>query len=359
MIIDKERFLGVLRKPARLTEFELRDWDAFLPMANQVEILPYLIARLDAAGLADSLPQRIAFHLDSARLRSRQQQRVAHWEVAQLDTLLVNTGVPIVLLKGAAYLFSTPEIAMGRMYSDIDVMVPKASIQEVERILKRNGWEQPEELADQEQYFKRWMHELLPLIHKRRGTKVDLHHNILPSVDALQFDPKTLFEHARPIDEGSRIHTLAPVDMVLHNIVHIFRNGDYQRALRDLVDLDRLIEKFSREEGNFFEKFMSRTEELNLLTPCYLGFRYAEKYLKTPIPAENVARVRKGRPVWPPVWLIDRLFEFASLPTGLTRREKVRRISLRVLQRYPLNLLRETVLPKLERKGIVLMHPRY
>ena len=359
MTIDKECFLQVLREPTRLAEFDLRHWDAFLPMANQIEMLPHMVARLDAAGLSDSLPSRIGLHLESARLRSRQLRRVVYWEVGQLDSLLANTGIPIVLLKGAAYLLSALDISIGRVYSDIDVMVPKASIEEVAGILKRHGWEQPEELTHQEKYFQRWMHELLPLIHKRRGTKLDVHHNILPSIDSLQFDAKTLFENARPIKEGSRIHTLAPADMVLHNIIHIFRNGDYHRALRDLVDLDQLLEEFSRQDQNFFDTFMSRADELNLLTPCNLAFRYVSKYLDTRIPAETIARVEKGKPVWPPVWAIDRLFEFASLPTPLIKRENARRFSLWSLQHYPLNLLRKTILPKLERKGVVLMDPKH
>ena len=48
--LDRDRFLGILRDPARLLDFDLRSWDEFLPMANQLEILPHLVARLDSAG---------------------------------------------------------------------------------------------------------------------------------------------------------------------------------------------------------------------------------------------------------------------------------------------------------------------
>ncbi len=359
MIIDKQRFLDALRDPTVVVEFDLCHWDAFLPMVNQIDMLPQLVARLDAAGRSDSLPKRLAIHLEAARIRSRKQRRVVYWEVEQLESALASIDIPIVLLKGAAYLFRALDISHGRVYSDIDIMVPKASITEVARTLQQHGWKQPEELADDEQYFQRWMHELLPLIHERRGTKIDVHHNILPPIDRLQFDAKTLFANAQPVSEGSRIHTLAPVDMVLHNIVHLFRNGHYQRALRDLVDLDTLAKEFSQQDDDFFNQLLARAKQLNLLTPCHWAFRYAHKYFNTPIPPAVVTQSGEGNPIWPPDWLMDRLFEFASFPVQITRKEHARRYALWLLERYPLNLLRKSILPKLERKGIFVIDPKY
>ena len=69
--IDREGLLQLLRNPTTLAGFNLRQWDALLPIANQLGILPYLVARLDAAGVSDSLPEGIGIHLESARLRSR------------------------------------------------------------------------------------------------------------------------------------------------------------------------------------------------------------------------------------------------------------------------------------------------
>lgn len=357
--MDREVFLQVLRDPTRLVEFDLHRWDAFLPMADQIAMLPRLVEVLDAAGLSSSVPKRLEGHFESARIRSRRQRRVVYWEVEQLDTFLAELEIPIILLKGAAYLLRGLDTSLGRMYSDIDILVPKASIQDVARILKSHGWEQPEELSGQEEYFRRWMHEILPLMHTRRGTKIDVHHNILPRTDALQFDPRMLLENAEPIRDGSRICALAPVDMVLHNIVHLFRNGHYHRAFRDLLDLDTLLEELSQEDGEFFDKLICRAEELNLLTPCYLAFRYARKHLDTQIPPDIAARSEKGKPKWPPVWVLDQLFRYASFPSQLTGNENARRWSLWLLERYPLSLLRKSVLPKLERKGIVTIDAKH
>ena len=111
-------------------------------------------------------------------------------------------------------------------------------------------------------------------------------------------------------------------------------------------------------DHDFFDVFVLRAKELSLETPCYLAFRYARKYLNTPVPARATTWAEAGEPILPPVWLIDRLFEYASFPSQLTRGGNARRLSLWFLERYPLNLLRKSVLPKLERRGIFLIHPK-
>ena len=42
------------------------------------------------------------------------------------------------------------------------------------------GWEWVKEDAYDDQYYRRWMHELPPLIHRERDRMIDVHHAILP-----------------------------------------------------------------------------------------------------------------------------------------------------------------------------------
>lgn len=358
MNVTKETFVHALCDPSRLADMELCQWDAFLPMAHQLGMVPRLVAQLDALGLSDDMPTRVKLHLESALLVSRRHEQLVRWEVAQINPLLSKLGVPIVLLKGTAYLFSGVSISHGRVYSDVDILVPRDALGEVERILLAKGWEQPEEMADQAQYYQRWMHELLPLVHTERRTKLDVHHNILPAIDPLQFDPKILLADARPLDGSGVLHVLSPTDMALHNVVHLFRNGDYRRAFRNLLDLDQMLVEFARTEANFFDRLLSRAKQLRLLTPCFLAARYASRYLETAFPSEFREGVEPGRPRWPPLWLLDRLFELASFPTDLVGNPAVRRYSLWLLERYPLNLVRKSILPKLERWGLPSAAPR-
>ncbi len=63
---------------------------------------------------------------------------------------------------------------------------------------------------------------------------------------------------------GSRFKVLAPVDMVLHAIVHLFYGGEMDDALRELVDIDDLLRHFAATEPGFWEQFWPRVEALDL-----------------------------------------------------------------------------------------------
>src|SRR3546814_20834261 len=70
--------------------------------------------------------------------------------------------------------------ARGRLFSDIDFMVPRARIEEVEHRLLDAGWE-PAAAAEYDQlYYRRWNHPIPPLTNLRRHTRLALHHTPVP-----------------------------------------------------------------------------------------------------------------------------------------------------------------------------------
>src|SRR4029077_14434016 len=124
------------------------------------------------------------------------------------------------LLKGAAYLMGNLPPARGRTFSDIDILVPKSSLLEVERALRAHGWASDKIDHYDDRYYRRWMHQLPPLTHVERGTTVDVHHTIVPMSARVPVDATTLLNEALvlPVDVGLAV--LKPVDMVLHSAVH-------------------------------------------------------------------------------------------------------------------------------------------
>jgi len=59
------------------------------------------------------------------------------------------------------------------------------------------------------------------LKHVERGVEIDLHHNILMRTSRLRPDSRLLLAQARRITD-SRFSVLAPIDMTLHAITHLF-----------------------------------------------------------------------------------------------------------------------------------------
>ena len=165
---------------------------------------------------------------------------LVRWELNRIERALKHLQIPILLLKGAAYVAAGLPAARGRLVSDIDIMVPRQALDGAEAALQAAGW-RPIKLDPYDQrYYRTWMHELPPLVHSERGTVVDLHHTILPPTSRLKPDPAKLWSAAQPLGTGP-LHVLAPPDMVLHSAAHLFHDGDLRFSLRDLVDIADLL----------------------------------------------------------------------------------------------------------------------
>jgi len=61
--------------------------------------------------------------------------------------------------------------------------------------------------------------------------------------------------------------------------------GEFDRGLRELVDLDRLIRELAS-EPDFWSTTLDRARQLDLLNPLHHAVRYTHLLLGTPIPDE-------------------------------------------------------------------------
>jgi hypothetical protein len=266
----------------------------------------------------DQVPEAPRRHLESARIVSRRQHDATRWEIAKLAVALNQEGVPVVLLKGAAYLAADLPCARGRTFVDIDLMVPLGAIDAAERALLIHGW-LPGQLDDYDQrYYREWMHEIPPLRHIKRGSVLDVHHTILPPTSKPKPDARKLLEAAVPVEGYEDLYVLAPADMVLHSATHLFYDGELNHGLRDLVDLDDLLKHFGETQVGFWPALVARAFEMQLARPLHYALRYANRILGTKVPAEVDHALRDAGPnrLMRPV--MDALFDRALLPDHAT-----------------------------------------
>ncbi len=298
---------GLLTEPTRLSALGLRDWDRLLPLARRAGVLGRLHSELARRELLPALPAPVLPHLQAGAIIAEEHARKIRWEVNRLQRALSAAPPPIVLLKGAAYLMAGLPCAQGRLVADVDILVPKEHLQEVEQALLQHGWETAELDDYDRQYYRRWMHELPPLRHRLRGTVVDLHHAILPETSRLKPAPAKLFAAACPL-KGTPFLLLAPADMVLHSAAHAFYDGDLSNSLRDLLDLHDLLQHFGTAPA-FWETLPQRAYELDLARPLFYALRYTQRFMATPVPPAALAALAAAGPPPPIRWLMDSLLE--------------------------------------------------
>jgi hypothetical protein len=304
--MGRASLLRALREPASMGELAPGEWDVLLRQGRHMGTLGRLCALAAAAGVLPAVPSRVRVRLEASLEDVAQQDRIIRWEVIRLRRALAGTGVPLVLLKGAAYLHAGLPAARGRQFSDVDILVPRASLREVEAALLREGWEMKKLSAYDERYYREWSHELPPLSHPKRHVMLDVHHNILPPTGRLRPDPRMLLDAAVPV-AGDGLRVLGPSDMVLHSACHLLQSGEHDKSLRDLGDLDALMRQFGA-APRFGDELGARAAALDVERPLFYALRFAAQLIGTPVPEATARAVRRAAPPAPVRAVMDRLF---------------------------------------------------
>lgn len=302
--------LDAVRNPARSAELDLRQWDDLLRLARRANLISRLADGIDQAGMLGRLPAPVRPHLIAALALAQHQRQAVVWEARHIATALGALDIPIVLLKGAAYSMAGLQAARGRLYGDVDILVPAARINEVEAALMLHGWTAGHIDPYDNRYYRQWMHELPPMVNIKRGTVIDVHHNILPRTARNHPSAEKLLAASVALPEAP-FHVLSPCDMVLHCATHLFHEGELNNGLRDLFDLDALIQEYAASDALFWPTLPARARELDLEWPLRLAFRYLERFLGTRIP-EQAKTVLGLAPIQD--WLHDVMYLPGFLP---------------------------------------------
>lgn len=303
-----------LSDPRRLVTLGAGDWDRLLPQAREAQMLATLWELLQWQGATEAPPPPVRRHLEGAWLVAQRRTEAIHWELrclaAELPAL---TGARPVLLKGVAYIVGDLPGARSRQCGDIDLLVPRADLDRVERMLYWTGWTHGELDPYDERYYREWMHQLPPLQHRRRRSTLDLHHNILPETVRRPPDPARLIARAEPVPGDSVFATPAPVHMVIHSAAHLFADSEWDKAVRDFHDLDRLLRHFAGRNGDaFWDELVAEAGAMQCGREVFYALRCCGRWFGTPVPPDVMSRLRPHAPVAPKPWLMERVFRHAT-----------------------------------------------
>lgn len=292
---DPDLVIQMLRDPNCLCSWTPRQFDLLMRQAQAADLLGRLAVLVEAHDLTALLPPGMQDHLAGTRRLMRSHAAEVQRELGHIRRALQGLQMPMLLLKGAAYVAAGLPAAQGRFFSDVDILVPKSRLDEVEAELLRHGWIGTHRSAYDQRYYREWMHELPPMVHIRRQSAIDVHHAISPLTARWRPDSAKLWADARALPDGSGFSVLAPADMVLHSMVHLLLNEELSHGLRDLADIDQLLRHFGTAAA-FWPQLMARARELGLQRALHHGLGCAATILATPVPAEIASTVAAWGP---------------------------------------------------------------
>jgi hypothetical protein len=302
-----------LRRPDALLRFSVADWDKLVRQARSAGLLARVCHVLDQHNMIDAIPTEARWHFDAAATLANKQQLAVRWEVEKIREALADLAIPVFLLKGSAYVMADLSAATGRLFNDIDILVPRDQLGPGEAALMLAGWH-PTGLSHYDQrYYRCWMHEIPPLQHIKRATVIDVHHAILPDTARYHPDSAKLRNRAVAVDGLPGVFVLAEEDRILHSATHLFHDGELPHGLRDLTDIDLLL-RAAAEHPDFWPRLLARAEELQLSRPLFYALRYASHFLATPVPDSVAASLDKHAPNRFTLALMDNVFRRVLAP---------------------------------------------
>ncbi len=232
-----ETLVALLRSPERSAMLAPETWTEVVCVARAETLLGTLAHRLDGP----SVPVAVQRALDGARAEAAEVRRTALWEAHRVARALAPLGKTVILLKGSAFVAAGLAAGQGRGIGDCDILLPRASLDQAEQLLLAAGWDWLKSDPYDDLYYRRWMHELPPLVHGERDRMVDVHHTILPLTARPRPDAAAMIADAVPLEGGLAV--LCHTDMLVHAAAHLFADGDLSGGLRNLWDIHALVEE--------------------------------------------------------------------------------------------------------------------
>ena len=277
MMRDARPLVDALRKPASVERLNGGQWTELVSIARAESLIGSLAHRL-----ADvAVPDRVRAVLRDAIGAHDLARQQAMWEADCARRALAGYPGKIVLMKGTAYVAADLAAGVGRSIGDLDIMVARDDLPAVESALLDAGWEWVKPDPYDDQYYRGHMHELPPLIHRERDRMIDVHHTTLPLTARPTPDAQAILDGAIAIGNG--LHVMAPTDMILHSIAHLFADGDLAGGLRNLWDIHLLVRHYAEEDEEFWTELQVRAKTHDLVQEMQRALRLAARLYETPV----------------------------------------------------------------------------
>jgi len=277
MMRDARPLVDALREPASVEALNGSQWTDLISIARAESLIGSLAHRLEQV----TMPDRVRAVLQDAIGAHDLARQQALWEADCAQRALADYPGKIVLMKGTAYVAANMSAGVGRSIGDLDIMVVREDLTVVETALLDAGWEWVKPDPYDDQYYRDHMHELPPLIHRERDRMIDVHHTILPLTAGPAPNAGAILNSAVRLDNG--LYVMAPADMVLHSIAHLFADGDLAGGLRNLWDINHLLRDFAAADEEFWAQLDSRAKVHGLVDELARALRLAAALYDTPV----------------------------------------------------------------------------
>ncbi len=283
-LLSQKSIIQLYKEPQLATSVSLRQWESLILVMRSEQLLARFGYRFREVGVLATLEKCVQRHFENAITLAEHQHTQIRYEAKKLSSYLKGKTKKLVFLKGGAYVLSNCSASIGRTCGDVDVIVEKSDITAVEKALILAGWCHKDINDYDDQYYRKWAHEIPPLTHGVRGTVLDLHHNLVPIISGRMVDTEILFRYTKKHSHG--IETLTEPAMFVHSSIHLFFNEDFKYAYRDFFDLYLMSKGKS---SAFWIEVINISKALNFKSEVDKAIRYLSLCFELKLPPETIS----------------------------------------------------------------------
>jgi hypothetical protein len=248
-----------------------------------------LFKRLKQSDAWACVPADVWERVRRAYIASAVKNMLLYRELRTVLRCLRDSGIPVIVLKGAFLAEAVYGDVALRPMGDVDLMVPRAELPRAHAVLLDMGRGHPL-FEDIESCCKRRAH-LPPVVI--RDLTVEIHWTIASPTGPVRTDTAGLWHRARPATiAGVEVLALSPEDLLLHLCLHVCCQHRLDAGLRSLYDIAETIHRFRNSLD--WARVAERAREWGAARYVGLTLRLAGSMLGTAVPADVFERLVPG-----------------------------------------------------------------
>jgi|WetSurMetagenome_2_1015567.scaffolds.fasta_scaffold25747_2 hypothetical protein len=273
------RCLSVGRKPLAASRLPSADWPDVVALAADHYLTPLLYSRLKQSDAQACVPADVWEGLQRAYRASAVRSMVLYGKLRKVLQRLHDSGIKVIVLKGAYLAEAVYSDVALRPMVDIDLLVPKAELSRAQAILRDMGAGQ-QQVVNTESRDRQRLHLAQVLI---RDLLVEIHWTITLPIGPVKVDSTGLWDRARPVTiAGVEVLALSPEDLLLHLCLHVCYQHFLEEGLRPFCDIAQTILRFRGEID--WPQVVARAREWGASRYVCLALHFARSMLGADVP---------------------------------------------------------------------------
>jgi hypothetical protein len=281
-------------------EMEGLDWDIFLEKARENGISPIVYSKLEDNKFNFlNIPSEIFEGLKEDYYLNVRKNTLIFEELRKALKAFRESGLQVMVLKGAALAEKVYGSIALRPMADIDLLVKKEDLKRLDEQLKMLGYQASDMLVDNIDFSSTYLTTLDYRSSSENSISFHIHwhfvNSTIPSESYIKnIRMVNIWENAEKIKVAD-VETLvmAPHHLIIHLSEHALRVTHSLSKLSFLCDISEAVNYY---KGRLdWDRLIKESLEFNLNRMVYLSLYFASEFLEAQIPEDVLTRLKPKR----------------------------------------------------------------